>query len=111
LARNITRQNEDAFGRVQELDQSQGALPAAVEKELIGILRVVNPEGSAADLASAEKLFRDASEFAPESAAARNLDAIIRIALGYRNEANQIAQELLAAVGLDPQNDTLLANF
>jgi len=108
---------EDALRRFEARTTGARGRPAtAVARELWGIVKLEPAADEPADLAAAHAQFAQAAARAPQSAAARNLEVVTRLAAGRAGriagvEARTAAEDLAAAAALDPDNRTVLQNL
>ncbi len=84
-------------------------------RELWGIVRLQGPKGQV-DLRAAHRQFAEAARLLPQSAAARNLEIISRVAAALDGDgtpfsARAAADELTLALSLDPGNVSILRNL
>lgn len=91
-------------------------LATAVGEQLTGILRMLNPNASASNLADAQRSFDAAAALVPYSADARNLALLARLSIlqksgQLKRSGAATADDLVAAVALEPQNDQVLGNL
>ncbi len=121
IASSIQQKIAESFKRYETASEAQsGALPKAVERQILGILKTLRRETSPGDAATTSALFREAYGLIPESAEARNLMACAELwtewtaaAENWPNESNieRIIEGFVGAVALDPRNDRVLGNL
>lgn len=85
------------------------------DRELWGIVKLQGPKDKV-DLRAAHRQFAEAARLLPQSAAARNLEIISRVAAALQAaepgfSARAAADELTLALSLDPGNDSILRNL
>lgn len=107
LVETALRRFEGAGGRP---DVAKGS-----GRELWGIVRLTGPRDQV-DLQAAHRHFAEAARLLPQSAAARNLEIVSRVAAavkgsGPRFSARGAADELTLALSLDPANASILQNL
>lgn len=85
------------------------------DRELWGIVKLEGPKDSI-DLPGAHRQFAEAARLLPQSAPARNLEIISRVAAALQGgeagfSARAAADELTLALSLDPGNESILRNL
>ncbi len=104
----------NAIGRFERFSRDgAGRTPLAVARQIDGMIALLAPQPSEKALQSAQGAFTDAAALLPYSADARNLVAIGRMRLGLLTpfKARATENELTGAIGLDPENEAVLANL
>lgn len=120
-ATRALREYEAASGRQPavaadaEYSTLPNALANAVQLQLRGIMMASKPNAESADSAAALSLFERAETLLPHDGHARNLAAIMRLAVGGETPSSdlvkQTAADLLQALSAEPGNTRLLANL
>jgi len=110
-----------SFQRYETASETQpSALPKAVERQILGILKSLRRETSQGDAVAASAFFKEAYDLIPESGEARNLMACADLWAEWSaatekwpNESNieKISEDFVGAVALDPRNDRVLGNL
>jgi hypothetical protein len=105
-----------ALNRYAESEAEGAREPVALAVTLSGMLRAITAPESGAGIERALAEFERAEALVPYSANARNLTLITRIYAGYRDRApglqvRVVADDLLRAAGLEPDNPLFLANI
>jgi hypothetical protein len=106
----------DALGHYAEAEPDGARKPVARSATLTGILHAHAARDSGAGIQRALADFERAQALVPYSANARNLTLMTRIYAAYRNQAPElrvrvVADDLLRAAGLEPDNPFILANM
>jgi hypothetical protein len=110
---------EDARQRFETSSQGNvSPVASAVGKQIVGMLKLLAPGKSAADMQAALKLFQEATDQIPYSADAWSLELVTQIYLAYQSagqdvslKPREIAEGLTQAAALGPENRTALNNL
>ncbi len=121
IASSIQQKIAESFQRYETASEAQsGALPKAVERQILGILKSLRRETSPGEASAASALFKEAYGLIPESAEARNMMTCAELWTGWiaatgnwptESNIEKISEDFVGAVALDPQNDRILGNL
>jgi hypothetical protein len=116
LAQYLEGWRNDALLPEQDTAASSMALAVAIPEQLRGFIAVLRSAGAAPNLAATRDHFQRAAALMPYSGSARNLAAMAGVALAVRDRQpdrppRRFVDELISAVGNDPENSDALANL
>jgi hypothetical protein len=111
-----SREREGGAGDPPEGVPPATALAEAVQMQLRGVIRLLGPDVSTAEVTTAWRLFEQAAGLVPYSADAKNLEIVARLLLAYGHRqqgvrSREAAGELMTALGAEPGNATVLRNL